>query len=98
LIETITNESFFIGEYDILPAIDIAIQLMDRGENALIDSDSRHCYGENGCEEKQIAPITSNNSYRMKIDLEFHDWKYAPDIQILTVDQRLYWGFVSVFF
>jgi hypothetical protein len=92
LIETITNEIFFIGEYDILPAIDIAIQLMDRGENALIDSDIRHCYGEKGCEEKQIPPITSNNLYRMKINLEFHDWKAAYDIQTLTINERLYWG------
>jgi len=92
LIETITNESFFIGEYDILSAIDITIQLMDRGEHAIIDSDIRHCYGEQGCEEKQIPPISSNNSYRMKIDLEFHDWKQPIDIQILTADQRLYWG------
>jgi len=28
----------------------------------------------------------------MKIDLEFHDWKQPIDIQILTIDQRLYWG------
>jgi hypothetical protein len=67
---------------------------MDRGEHAFIDSDVRHCYGENGCEEKQIPPISSENSYRMKIDLEFHDWKYAPDIQTLTTNDRLYWGFV----
>ncbi len=67
---------------------------MDRGEHAFIDSDVRHCYGENGCEEKQIPPLASENSYRMKIDLEFHDWKYAPDIQTLTINERLYWGFV----
>ncbi len=99
MIETITNESFFVGEYDILSAIDIAIQLMDRGEHAIIDSDVRHCYGENGYEEKQIPPISSTNSYRMKIYLEFHDWKDPTDIQTLTIDQRIHWGFViSLFF
>ncbi|CAF4070693.1 unnamed protein product [Rotaria sp. Silwood2] len=92
LIETITNESFFVSENDILPAIDISIQLMDRGEHAFIYSDVRHCYGEIGYEEKQIPPISSNNSYRMKIDLEFHDWKYAPDIQTLSIDERLFWS------
>ncbi|UJR07620.1 hypothetical protein I4U23_011909 [Adineta vaga] len=92
LIETITNESFIIGEYDILPAIDIVIQLMDRSEHALIDSDVRHCYGENGCEEKQIPPITSTNSYRMKIDLELVDWTDAPDIPTLSVNERLNWS------
>ena len=94
LIETVNNESFFIGEYDILPAIDLSIQLMDRGEHAIIDSDVRHCYGENGCEEKQIPPNTSTNSYRMKIDLQFHDWKNPVDIQALSINERLAWGFV----
>ncbi|CAF1139388.1 unnamed protein product [Adineta ricciae] len=92
LIEKITNESFFIGEYEILPAIDIVIQLMDRGEHALIDSDVRHCYGENGCEEKQIPPVTSTSSYRMRIDLELVDWKDAPDISTLPINERLQWS------
>lgn len=98
LIETITNESFFVGEYDILPAIDITIQLMDRGEHAIIDSDIRHCYGENGCEEKGIPPITSENTYRMKIDLELHDWKYPEKIQTLTINERINWRFISILF
>ena len=67
---------------------------MDRGEHATIDSDTRHCYGENGCEEKQIPPVSSDNSYRMKIDLEFHDWQDPTDVQILSTERRLYWGFV----
>ncbi|CAF1047316.1 unnamed protein product [Adineta steineri] len=92
LIESVTNENCFVGEYDILPAIDIVIQLMDRGERAMIDSEARHCYGDIGCEEKQVPPITSTNSYSMKIDLELHDWKYAPEIQTLSVKERLYWS------
>jgi hypothetical protein len=98
LIETISNESFFVGEYDILPAIDIAIQLMERGEHAFIDSDVRHCYGQIGCQEKQIPPASETDSYRMKIDIEFHDWKPAPDIQTLSIDNRLFWGYVSFYF
>ena len=98
LIETVNNESFFIGEYDILPAIDMSIQLMDRGERAIIDSDVRHCYGENGCEEKQIPPFTTTNPYRMKIDLQFHDWKDPVDIQTLSINERLTWGFVLPIF
>ncbi|CAF1189967.1 unnamed protein product [Adineta ricciae] len=92
LIETVTNESFFIAEYEILPAIDIVIQLMDRGEHALIDSDVRHCYGENGCEEKQIPPVTSTSPYRMRIELELIDWKDAPDISTLPINERLQWS------
>ncbi|CAF1038675.1 unnamed protein product [Adineta steineri] len=92
LIESVTNENCFVGEYDILPAIDIVIQLMDRGERAMIDSEARHCYGDIGCEEKQVPPITSTSSYSMKIDLELHDWKYAPEIQALSVKERLYWS------
>ncbi|CAM2710587.1 unnamed protein product [Rotaria socialis] len=92
LIETVTNESFFVSESDILPAIDISIQLMDRGEHAFIDADMRHGYGEIGCIEKEIPSISPNIKYRMKIDLEFHDWKDAPDIQTLSIDERLHWS------
>ncbi len=59
--------------------------MLDRGEHASIDSDTRHCYGDIGCEEKDIPPVTSTNSYRMKIDLELLDWKDAPDIQIFLI-------------
>lgn len=92
LIETVTNESFFIGEYDVLTAIDMSVQLMDRGEQAVIDSDSRHCYDQAGCEEKQIPPITSENPYRMKIELDFHDWKAPPEISTMKIDERIFWS------
>ncbi|CAF1349964.1 unnamed protein product [Adineta steineri] len=93
LIESISNESFFISERDIIPAIDICIQSMNRGEHATIDSDIRHCYGQMGCQEKQIPPVNSStNSYKMKIELEFHDWTSPPDIQTLSITERLFWG------
>jgi tetratricopeptide (TPR) repeat protein len=28
----------------------------------------------------------------MKIDLEFHDWKSPPDVQTLSIEDRLFWG------
>ena len=92
LIENVTHEKYFVSEHDLIPAIDICLQSMDRGERALIDSEIRHCYGDIGCEEKHIPPITSINPYRMKIELELHDWISPDDIQILSIDQRLYWG------
>jgi FK506-binding protein 8 len=92
VIENVSNERYFVSECDLIPAIDICVLLMDRGERASIDSDIRHCYGENGCEEKQIPPITSLNPYRMKIDLELHDWISPPDVQTLSIEERLYWG------
>ncbi|CAF1423512.1 unnamed protein product [Rotaria sp. Silwood1] len=92
LIENVSNERFFASEGDIIQAIDICVQTMDRGECALIDSDIRHCYGDIGCLEKQIPPVSSNNSYRMKIELELHDWQSPPDVQKLSIDERLYWG------
>ena len=92
VVESVNNEKYFISEYDLIPAIDICIQSMDRGEHALIDSDVRHCYGQNGCQEKLIPPITSLNPYRIKIDLILHDWISPPDVRILSIDQRLYWA------
>jgi len=64
---------------------------MNRGERAVIDSDARHCYGEIGCQEKQI-PSSSTGPFRMKIDLELHDWISPPDIETLSIAERLQWG------
>lgn len=93
LIEEISNEEFFLGEFDVLPAIDLSVQLMDRGEQATIDSDIRHCYGEKGLPEKNIPPVIDENpSYRMKIDIELIDWKPAEDMMNLSTDQRILWA------
>lgn len=92
LIETINREEYLLSESDLIPAIDISIQSMDRGEIALIDSDVRHCYGEIGCEEKQLPPVSSLNPYRMKIHLEVHQWSQPIDVQLLSIDDRLKWG------
>ncbi|CAF3014140.1 unnamed protein product [Rotaria sp. Silwood2] len=92
LIENVSNERFFISECDIISAIDISVQTMDRGECALIDSDTRHCYGDIGCLDKEIPPNSSNNSYRMIIELELHDWQSPSDVQKLSINERLYWG------
>ena len=70
---------------------------MDRGEYAVIYSEARHCYGDIGYEDKQLHPLSSENSYRMKIDLELHDWKDPPDIETLSIDERLYWRLVLIF-
>lgn len=71
----------------------MSIQLMNCGECAFIYSEARHCYGNIGCEEKKIPPISTDNSYRMKIDLEFHDYKDPLNIEKLSIDERLYWRF-----
>jgi FK506-binding protein 8 len=92
LIENVSNERFFVSEHDTIPAIDISVQKMNRGEHAVIDADIRLGYGDIGCEEKQIPPTTSLNPYRMKIDLELHDWKSALDVQTLSIEDRLHWG------
>ena len=98
LIEEVREERFFVGESDILPSIDICVQLMNEGEKALIDSDIRHCYGERGLEEKGIPPTSKDSpSYRMKIELEVQRWSSSPDPQTLQVNERLFWGFVFVF-
>lgn len=92
LIENVSNEKIFVSECDTIPAIDICLQSMTRGEYALIDSDTRHGYGEMGCQEKQIPAMTSDKSYRMKIELELHDWQSPDDIRTLPIDERIYWG------
>lgn len=94
-IERVSHLNFFINQFDVFPAIDISIQLMDRGERSVVDADPRHCYGHLGCSEKNIPPIEGENfDYRMKIDLVLEEWKLPDEISDLSVDQRIFWGSV----
>ena len=97
LIEEVPEERFFVGESDVLPAIDICVQSMSEGERATIHSDIRHCYGEKGFPEKGIPPTNKDSpDYRMNIELELQRWSPAPDPQLLPANERLFWGFVSL--
>lgn len=92
LIEEVKDVEFFVGENDILPSIDYTIQSMDEGEIALILSDVRHCYGNRGCEEKNLRPFDPTNPYQMEIHLEFHQYLPSPSVEHLSAQQRIFWA------
>ena len=92
LIEEVKDHQLFVGENDVIPAIDICVQSMNEGEIALISSDVRHCYGTNGCQEKNVRPHTDLNPYRILIRLELHQWIPSPNVQLLSAQERIFWA------
>ncbi|CAF1401216.1 unnamed protein product, partial [Didymodactylos carnosus] len=87
LVDESRELKYFVGECEVIPAIDISIQLMNKQEKAQIQADSRHCYGTLAYAEKHIPP-----SSNLRIELELLDWQYAPEIHSITLKERLEWG------
>lgn len=94
MVDQVDKQRFFLSEYDLMPSIDIVLQTMHRNERSLIVSDVRHCYGTLGCQEKGIPAVEQgNNVYKMKIELELHNWTNPPSTKDLSIEDRLFWGF-----
>lgn len=92
LIEVLEREEFFVGETDIISAIDLTVQSMDEGELATIISDVRHVYGNEGFVEKEIPMRTDENDYQMKIVLELIQFFPAANVEHLSADERFRWA------
>ena len=92
LIEEKRNEEFFVGETDIIVAIDLAVQAMDEGELAVVVADVRHVYGNEGFVEKGIPPKDEDNDYKMQIQLELIRFCPAPNVELLSADERILWA------
>ena len=92
LIEEKRNEEFFVGETDIIAAIDLAVQSMDEGELASLVVDVRHVYGNEGFAEKGIPPKNDENDYKMEIQLELLQFRPAPNVELLSADERILWA------
>ena len=82
MIEELHDEQIFLGEGDTIQALDISLQTMEQGESALIYADLRHCQGS----------LVPHHSSKVKIELQLHQWQKPPDIETLSVKERIRWA------
>lgn len=71
-----------LGDMEVVQGLDLSIALMDKGEIAVIHVDSRFGYGDQA--EEKIPP----NSV-LKYTVELKDVIFEPDIETLSVSERL---------
>uniref|UniRef100_UPI00398E32CB peptidyl-prolyl cis-trans isomerase FKBP8 n=1 Tax=Pristiophorus japonicus TaxID=55135 RepID=UPI00398E32CB len=75
---------FTVGDGDVIQALDLCIQLMDRGEVALIISDAKYAYGSLGSSQPIIPPNAT-----VHLEVQLFSVVDSPDIELLSGKERL---------
>uniref|UniRef100_A0A8C5E1R0 peptidylprolyl isomerase n=1 Tax=Gouania willdenowi TaxID=441366 RepID=A0A8C5E1R0_GOUWI len=82
LVEELPEFSFTLGDGEMIPALDVAVQLMGMGEKALIDTDVRYAY------------ITRRNPFpqipsRAELEVELLEATDPPDLKLLSLTEMI---------
>lgn len=79
------KEVFILGDNDLTSAIDLSVNLMEKGEVSKVISDAKYCYGENG----RLPDIPPNTNIEYEIELiDLHSGPYDTET---AVEKRLTW-------
>ncbi|XP_062412424.1 peptidyl-prolyl cis-trans isomerase FKBP8 [Sardina pilchardus] len=84
VVEEDSELSFTIGDGDVIQALDLAVQLMEMGEKALVEADAKYAYGSVGSACPQVPP---NSSLSMEVQLL--SALDAPDLELMTPEDRI---------
>ncbi|XP_060068867.1 peptidyl-prolyl cis-trans isomerase FKBP8-like [Ylistrum balloti] len=86
LVDQMEKFSFFLGEHEVMLALDVGIKFMYIGEISVFRTDAKYAYGERG----RDPDIPANSSLVLTVELA----QVFPgvDRQKLSVDQRLALG------
>uniref|UniRef100_A0A8C5D8W7 peptidylprolyl isomerase n=1 Tax=Gouania willdenowi TaxID=441366 RepID=A0A8C5D8W7_GOUWI len=84
LVEELPEFWFTLGNKEVIPALDVVVQLMGMGEKALIQTDERYAYGLSGNLYPEI-PSGADLSLEVKL-LEATD---APDLKLLSPTEKI---------
>lgn len=82
-VEDYSSITFTLGDGDVIQALDLCVQLMSIEETALIDANSKYCYGKEG----RSPNILPNANLMLEVSLV--DVKDGPDLELLTGQERL---------
>uniref|UniRef100_A0A3Q2V0T6 peptidylprolyl isomerase n=1 Tax=Haplochromis burtoni TaxID=8153 RepID=A0A3Q2V0T6_HAPBU len=84
LVEEKPDLAFTLGDGDVIQALDLTVQLMAMGEEALIQTDAKYAYGARGSLEPAV-PANAELSLEVKL-LEATD---APDLELLPPAEKI---------
>ncbi|XP_067872078.1 peptidyl-prolyl cis-trans isomerase FKBP8 [Heterodontus francisci] len=76
--------AFTVGDGDVIQALDLCVQLMDRDEVARIISDSKYAYGSLGSSQPIVPPNAT-----VQLEVQLLSVTDSPDIELLSGTERL---------
>ncbi|CAL8253866.1 unnamed protein product [Merluccius merluccius] len=79
LVEECPALSFTLGDGDVIQALDLAVQLMEMGEKALIQVHAKYAYGSRGSIEPEVPPEAE-----LLLEAELQEANDAPDLELLA--------------
>ncbi|KAM7012362.1 peptidyl-prolyl cis-trans isomerase FKBP8 [Tautogolabrus adspersus] len=84
LVEEQPDLSFTLGDGDVIQALDLSVQLMEKGEKALIQTDAKYAYGARGSYEPEIPPNAP-----LCLEVELKEATDAPDLEMLPPAEKI---------
>ncbi|XP_037530702.1 peptidyl-prolyl cis-trans isomerase FKBP8 [Nematolebias whitei] len=84
LVEEQQDLCFTLGDGDVIQALDLTVQLMEMGEKALIQTDSKYAYGARGSLDPEVPPNAA-----LSLEVELLEATNAPDLELLTPPEKI---------
>ncbi|XP_018522913.1 peptidyl-prolyl cis-trans isomerase FKBP8 [Lates calcarifer] len=84
LVEEQSDLAFTLGDGDVIQALDLTVQLMEKGEKALIQTDAKYAYGTRGSLEPEVPP-----SAELSLEVELLEATDAPDLELLPPAEKI---------
>ncbi|XP_061098423.1 peptidyl-prolyl cis-trans isomerase FKBP8-like [Conger conger] len=83
-VEEEPSLSFTLGDGDVIQALDLAVQLMELQETALVQTDPKYAYGTLGSAAPPVPP-----SAALTLELRLLEVVDPPDLELLTPPERI---------
>ncbi|XP_030583250.1 peptidyl-prolyl cis-trans isomerase FKBP8 [Archocentrus centrarchus] len=84
VLEEKPDLSFTLGDGDVIQALDLAVQLMEMGEKALIQTDAKYAYGARGSLEPAVPP-----NAELSLEVKLLEATDAPDLELLPPAEKI---------
>uniref|UniRef100_A0A8C5FZR8 peptidylprolyl isomerase n=1 Tax=Gouania willdenowi TaxID=441366 RepID=A0A8C5FZR8_GOUWI len=82
LVEELPEFSFTLGDEKVIPALNVALQIMGMGEKAIIQTDGRYEYGTRG----NLYPETP---LKAELEVKLLEATDAPDLKLLSPTEKI---------
>ncbi|XP_063057961.1 peptidyl-prolyl cis-trans isomerase FKBP8 [Engraulis encrasicolus] len=84
VVEEDSELSFTLGDGDVIQGLDLAVQLMEVGETALVEADAKYAYGSVGSASPPVGPNCS-----LSMEVQLLSAQPAPDLETMIPEDRI---------